>query len=522
MSTDQPGASAAQRSRLLAVMLLPTLCATSVLLAGCRPVGPKYSRPAYTAPAAYKETGATAVQAPPPTAPNGGAWQPATPSDGLLRGKWWEIYHDAELNQLEDRIAVSNQTLKQATEAYLASHDQVASARASLLPTLSAGPSLNRDSVSTNGTSYSSTRGKSYNDLYLTGTATWEPDFWGRMRLAVQSARASAQASAADLAVVDLTLHAELASDYFSLRGLDSQSRLYAATVKNLEEQLSLTQHRLNGGVGTEADVAQARTQLETVRAQWVDLKTGRAQYEHAIAVLVNANPAQFSLPELPLDGELPKVPVGLPSQLLERRPDIAAAERLTAAANAQIGIATSAYYPNITLSATGGFESMHAGTWIQGPGSLWTLGAQAAELLFDGGQRHALKDEAKHAYEAQAASYKSTVLSAFQDVEDQLSTLRVLEEENVVESRAVASAQHSLDLANQRYQGGVTNYLEVLTAETTLLQNQRTATTLDSRRFVASVGLIRALGGGWDSSQLPAENRKAATPKNAAQPTTK
>jgi len=474
-----------------------------LLLAGCKPVGPGYNRPAYQAPAVWKETGATAVQLP-PAAPKDGAWKPTAPSDGLLRGKWWEVYNDSQLNQLEEKIAVSNQTLKQASESYLAAHDQVQSARAALFPTLSVGPSINRDSVSMNGTSYSATKGKSYNDLFLTGQATWEPDFWGRIRLGVQSARASAQASAADLAVVDLSLHAELASDYYELRGLDSQSKLFDGTVKNLEAQLDLTQRRLRGGVGTEADVAQARTQLETVRAQQVDLKSGRAQYEHAIAALVNINPADFTLSPTPLQGELPKIPVGVPSQLLERRPDIAAAERLTAEANAQIGIAKSAYYPNITLGVEGGFESMHWGNWIEGAGSLWTLGAQATELLFDAGKRRALNDAARHSYEAQAASYKATVLDAFRDTEDQLSTLRVLEEEIVVEERAIASAQHSLDLANQRYQGGVTSYLEVLTAESALLQNQRTATTLSTRRFVASVGLIRALGGGWDTSQMP------------------
>jgi NodT family efflux transporter outer membrane factor (OMF) lipoprotein len=474
-----------------------------ILLAGCKPVGPNYNRPAYQAPAAYKETGAATVLQP-PAAPNGGAWQPASPSDGLLRGKWWEIYSDSQLNKLEERIATDNQTLRQATESYLAAHDQVVAARSGLFPTLSAGLSSARERPSVNGTSYNASRPNAFSDNVLTGQASWEPDLWGRVRRTFEAAHSNAQASAADLAGVDLSLHAELAADYFQLRGLDAQIKLLTATVADLEGQLDLTQRRLTGGVGTEADVAQARTQLETVRAQLVDLGVARAQFEHAIGTLANLKLTDFSIPPSPLEGTLPQIPLGLPSQLLERRPDVASAERRTAAANAQIGIAASAFYPNITLGATGGFESTHAGTWIQGPSSLWSLGAQAAQLLFDAGQRRAYTEEAKHAYEAQSAAYKASVLAAFRDVEDQLSSLRILEQESAVEQQAVASAQHSFDLSNQRYKGGVTSYLEVLTAETALLQNQRAATDLQTRQFAASVALIRSLGGGWDASQLP------------------
>jgi len=295
-----------------------------------------------------------------------------------------------------------------------------------------------------------------------------------------------------------------MAADYFELRGLDSETKLLNATIADLERQLDLAQRRLAGGVATEADVAQARTQLETVRAQLVDVGVARAQLEHAIGTLAGAQIATFSIPPSPLDLQLPKVPVGVPSQLLQRRPDIAAAERRAAAANAQIGIAVSAFYPNISLTGGGGFESLNAGTWIQGPSALWSLGAQAAQLLFDAGQRRALTSEARHAYEAQAAGYRETVFHAFNDVEDQLSSLRILEQESGVEQRAVASAQHSFDISNQRYKGGVTGYLEVLTAEAALLQNQRTAISLQTRQFVSSVGLVRSLGGGWDASQLP------------------
>jgi NodT family efflux transporter outer membrane factor (OMF) lipoprotein len=475
----------------------------AILLAGCKPVGPDYNRPAYDAPATYKESGASAAIVPPPN-PQEGSWQTAAPADSTLRGKWWEVYQDAQLNQLEERITASNPTLRQATEIYQAAREQVTAVHANLYPTLSVGPSVNRERASRNGTSYSTSRPNSYNDLSLTGQASWEPDLWGRLRRSVEEARSSAQASAADLASIELSLHAEMAVDYFQLRGLDAQARLLQNTVANLEHQLDLTQRRFAGGVSTEADVALARTQLETVRAQLIDVSAARAQYEHAIGTIANTKLSEFSIPASPLDLKLPRIPVGVPSQLLERRPDIAAAERRTAASNAQIGIAVSAFYPEISLGAAGGFESIHGGSWIQGPGSLWSLGAKATELLFDAGQRHALTDQARHTYEAQAAAYRSTVLQAFNDVEDRLSDLRILEQESTVEDRAVASAQHSLDLSNQRYKGGVTSYLEVLTAETSLIQNQRTALDLQTRQFVASVGLIRALGGGWDASQLP------------------
>jgi NodT family efflux transporter outer membrane factor (OMF) lipoprotein len=308
------------------------------------------------------------------------------------------------------------------------------------------------------------------------------------------------------VANVDLSLHAEMASDYFELRGLDSETKLLTATVADLERQLDLTQRLLKGGVATEVDVAQAQTQLETVRAQLVDAGVARAQFEHAIGTLANYSLTGFSIPPSPLDqpAALPKVPLGVPSQLLERRPDIAEAERLTDAANAQIGIAVSAFYPTITLSGMGGFESANPGTWIQGPSSLWSLGAQATELLFDAGQRHALTDAARHAYAAQADAYRNTVFQAFKDVEDQLSGLRILEQESGTEQNAVAAAQRSFDLSNARYKGGVTSYLEVLTAEQTLLENQRTAIDLETRQFAASVELVRALGGGWDVGQLP------------------
>jgi NodT family efflux transporter outer membrane factor (OMF) lipoprotein len=393
-------------------------------------------------------------------------------------------------------------------ETYLAAHDQIKVARSALFPTLSAGPSATRNRVSTNEPLFNSTANPSYNDYEITGQASWEPDFWGRVRRTVAAARETAQAIAADMAIVDLSLHAEMATDYFQLRGLDSETKLLKATVADLERQLDLTQRLLAGGIGTDVDVAEAQTQLETVRAQLIDIGVARAQYEHAIGTIANLKLNEFSIPPSPLDESehpaLPKVPIGVPSQLLERRPDIAAAERLAAAANEQIGIAISAYYPTVTLSGTGGFQSTNPGTLIQGPSALWSLGGQATELLFDAGQRHALTSQARHTYEAHAAAYRSTIFQAFDDVEDQLSSLRILEQESTVEDRAVASAQHSFDLSNRRYKGGVTSYLEVLTSEATLIQNQRTAIDLRTRQFVSSVGLVRSLGGGWDATQLP------------------
>jgi NodT family efflux transporter outer membrane factor (OMF) lipoprotein len=422
----------------------------------------------------------------------------------MLKGKWWEVYQDPQLNQLEERIATYNQAVRQALNTYLAAQDQVRSARAALYPTLSAGPSVAHDKESRHRPLVTPSTATNYNDLVLAGQGSWEPDFWGRIRRTVEQSHENAQASAADMANVSLSLEAAMASDYFQLRGLDSQTKLLTATIKNLQSQLDLTERRLEGGVATEVDVAQARTQLETVQAELVDVGVARAQFEHAVGTIADYKLPDFSIPYSPLDLNLPAIPLGVPSQLLERRPDIAAAERRTAAANAQIGIAVSAFYPTIDLTGQGGFESTHGGTWIQGPSALWSLGAQATELLFDAGQRRALTDQARHQYEAQVADYKGVIFLAFEDVEDQLSGLRILEQESSAEQKAVDSAQHSYDVSNRRYKGGVTSYLEVLTAEETLIQNQRTGIDLQTRQFVDSVGLIRSLGGGWDSTQLP------------------
>lgn len=485
---------------------IAALCVISTVFSGCKPVGPNYQRPNYSAPPIYKETGASNVIVPPP-APTDGSWKPASPSDGMMKGKWWEAFNDPQLNALEERIAAVNQGLHQALETYLAAREQVKIARANFYPTLSAGPSVSHNKISAHRplTTDTSTL-TSYNDLQLEGQASWEPDFWGQVRRTVEGARAAAQASNADMANVALSFESEMAEDYFELRGLDTQIQLLNQDVKELTDQLDLTRRRRVGGVATEADVAQAQTQLDTTKAQLIDVGIARAQFEHAIGSIADYKLPTFSIPPspLPINQDPPKIPLGLPSQLLERRPDIAAAERRAAQANAQIGIAVSAFYPTITLSGGGGFESTHGGTWLQGPSSLWSLGGQAVELLIDGGRRHAVSAQARDLFEASASNYKGVVFLAFNEVEDKLSDLRIEEQEEQAEHLAVSDAQHSLDISNQRYKGGVTSYLEVLTAETVLIQNQRTEAQLRSRRFASSVELIRALGGGWDSSQIP------------------
>jgi NodT family efflux transporter outer membrane factor (OMF) lipoprotein len=469
------------------------LCA---LMAGCT-VGPNYKRPSAPAPPAFKET------APPPAIPNG-SWKQAQPSDQALRGKWWEIYNDPQLNALEEKVSVSNQTLKAATEQYLSARAAVQVARANYFPTLSAGPSISRQHLSSNRPTAVPQSLSQYNDFSLSGQASWEPDLWGQVRRSVEASRATAQASAADLANVELSIRSELAQDYFELRGLDLQKQLLDNTVTSYTDSLNLTQTRYKGGVATDSDVALAETQLKSTQAQDIDVGVARAQFEHAIATLIGEPASTFSLAPRPLNLSLPQVPTGLPSELLERRPDIAGMERRADAANAQIGIAISAYYPNITLSGAGGFESKNPGTWIQGPSALWSLGASASELLFDAGRRHAVTEEARDNYEVTVANYRQSVLSAFQEVEDNLAALRILQEESVTQAAAVAAAQRSLDISTVRYKQGLDDYLVVLTAQTALLTNQRTQADITTRQFAANVLLIKALGGGWDTSQLP------------------
>jgi NodT family efflux transporter outer membrane factor (OMF) lipoprotein len=480
-------------------LLAASLC---LLVAGCT-VGPNYKRPDAPVPPAYKENNGTQATVPPPNPP-GGTWKPAQPADDVLRGKWWELYGDLQLNALEDKVAVSNQTLKAATEQYLAARDEVKVSRAAYYPTLSVGPTGTRERQSQNRPLYAAGTPPTYSDMVAAGQASWEPDLWGSVRRSVEAARSNAQASAADLANVELSIRAELATDYFEMRGLDTDQKLLDDTVVSYRHSYDLTQSRLKGGIATESDVSLAETQLQSTISQSIDVGVARAQYEHAIATLIGVPASSFSLPAKPLDLALPQLPTGVPSALLERRPDISIAERQAQAANAQVGIAIAAYYPNITLTGGGGFESQSITTWFQGPSALWAIGGSAAELIFDGGRRHALTDQARHNYEQSADNYRESVLNAFQEVEDNLAALRIYQQEAASQQAAVLSARRSTEISTNRYKGGVTTYLEVLTAQAAQLANERAQADLTTKQFSSSVLLVRALGGGWDTSQLP------------------
>jgi NodT family efflux transporter outer membrane factor (OMF) lipoprotein len=453
-------------------------------------VGPKYVRPATEVPADYKENSNFSV---------------AQPSDAIAKGKWWEIYQDAQLNSLEEQIAVSNPSLKAAQARFDQARAAVRISRSNLYPTATGSLAVARIGQSSNKALFSSTTPSTYNDFSIPVDASYELDVWGRVRRTVEASRSEAQATAADLANVDLSLQAELALDYFALRGLDAQKQLLDSTVVSYQKALDLTQTRYQGGLASAVDVAQARTQLETTRAQAIDVEVARAQFEHATAVLVGKPPAQFDLPPLPLTAPPPAIPAALPSDLLERRPDIAAAERRVQEANANIGVARAAYFPAITLGLGGGFESASIGTLLEGPSGFWSLAGQAAEVLFDGGLRRGTTEQAKAAYQQSVDNYRQTILGAFQEVEDNLAALRILEQEAETQNGAVAAAEHSLSLSVTRYKGGVTNYLEVTTAQTAALADEVTAVNLLSRRLSASVLLVKAIGGGWNISKIPA-----------------
>jgi NodT family efflux transporter outer membrane factor (OMF) lipoprotein len=464
------------------------LAIAALQLTGCV-VGPKYHQPAIQTPPAYKEVG---------------DWKPAQPNDQNLGGEWWKIFQDPQLDALEQEVNVSNQNLKAAAAQYQQARAVLRYNRADYYPTVTVDPSATRTRVSNNAPTNSILRGATYNDYVLPFEVSYQADVWGRIRKTVESYREQAQASAADLATVNLSMHADLAVDYFQARSLDAEEQLLNSTVKDYEEAFDLNESRFQGGIASEVDVEQAKTQLETTRAEAVDVGVLRAQYEHAVAILIGKPPAEFSLPPLPLTAPPPHIPIDLPSQLLERRPDIASSERLVASANAQIGVAKSAYYPTINLGATGGFESSAITTLINGPSGLWSIGLSAAETVFDAGRRRAFTDEARMAYDYQVAAYRQNVLTGFQQVEDNLAAVRILEHEAEVQDKAVTAAQRSLDLSTIRYKGGVTSYLEVITAQSAALSDEVTAVNILGRRMANTVLLIQALGGGWDRSSLP------------------
>jgi NodT family efflux transporter outer membrane factor (OMF) lipoprotein len=495
--------------RRTTICLVVALC----LLAGC--VSPKYHRPSVQTPAAYKEL-------PPADLINTDGWKVAQPKDDALRGKWWELFNEPELNALEEKVNVSNQTIASAAASFLAARAMVKEARSQYFPTVTTNPAITWQrpsaTVSSGGTggssgtgtgtgkgkgTTSSTKG-TFTDYTLPFDATWQPDLFGRIRNTVKSAAFGAQASAADLENTRLTIQAAVASDYFQLRGQDALQQLLDSTVITFQQSLDLTRALYDTGIDSEEDVAQAETQLEATQAQAAALGIQRAQFEHAIAMLIGQPASTFSIPVEPLKTSPPAIPFGVPSQLLERCPDVAAAERLVAQANAQIGIARAAYFPTVTLSATAGFESTSISNWFTWPSRFFAAGPAAAETLFDAGLRRATVMQFRAQYDETVANYRQAVLTAFQQVEDNLVSLRILSVEIQDQDAAVKSAERTLALATDRYKLGIDPYLNVLTAQTALLSNQQAAVNLRIQQMTASGGLIQALGGGWDASQLP------------------
>jgi NodT family efflux transporter outer membrane factor (OMF) lipoprotein len=431
-------------------------------------------------------------------------WKVAQPRDHLIRGAWWEIYNDPQLNALEAQVNISNQNVAAAEAQFRQARSAVQAARAGYFPQVTAGVSLTRAQRSSTAViGNPATSGTTLSDYLLPVDFSWELDLWGRIRRTVEASQANAQASAADLEGVRLSTQAELAQDYFQLHVLDGQKQLLDGTVIAFQKSLELTKNRYAAGVASKGDVLLAETQLKTTQAEEIDVGVQRAQLEHAIASLIGKPASLFSIPVAPLTAVPPPIPVGVPSELLERRPDVASAERLMAAANAQIGVAVAAYFPTVTLSASGGFESTDLSKWLTWPSNFWSVGSAISEIVFEGGLRHAQTDQARAAYDANVAFYRQTVLTGFQQVEDNLAALRILEEEAQAQEGAVNAARQSLAVAINQYKAGTVNYLTVIVAQAAALNNEINALGILSRRMTASAVLIKALGGGWSASAL-------------------
>ncbi len=475
---------------------LALLLAGMLALNGCD-LAPKYHRPAATTPPAYKELT-------PADQKVTDGWRVADPKDAALHGQWWTIFGDAQLNGLEDKVNISNQTIAEAFSNYMAARALVREARSQYFPTATTDPSIVEEHQAATVTASSKSSGATFTNYSLPFDATWMPDLWGRVRNTVRAASAGAQISAGDLENTRLSVGAELAADYFALRGQDALKKLLDSTVVAYQQSLDLTKVLYQTGIASDESVAQAETQLKTVEAQDTALGILRAQYEHAIATLVGEPASTFSLPALPLDEAPPGIPTGVPSDLLERRPDIAIAERQVAQANAQIGVARAAYYPAVTLSAAAGLQATSISDWFTWPSRFWSIGPAAAETIFDAGLRRATLEQYRATYDATVANYRGTVLTAFQQVEDNLASLRILSQERAQQDDAVLSAQRNLALATDRYRLGIDPYLNVITAQTALFTNQQVAVNIRTQQMTASVQLILALGGGWDASQLP------------------
>jgi NodT family efflux transporter outer membrane factor (OMF) lipoprotein len=462
-------------------------------------VGPKYARPTAPVSPAFKEASEWK---------EGDGWKVAQPGDDVIREKWWELYGDPDLNQIEEQVDTSNQTLKVAEANFRQARAAIRFSRAAEKPTIGTSPSIASVRSSANAPYFpSSLANNGSGEFILPFDLSYEIDLWGRIRRSVTASREQAQATAADLETARLSLHAEAAIDYFEVRSADAQERLLNDTVKAYNEALRLTENRFEGGAAPKSDVAQARTQLEDARVLASDITVQRAQYEHALAILTGQPPAEFRLPEAPLEVRttiLPSVPVTLPAQLLERRPDVAAAERRMAAANEQIGIAKAAYYPTLNLAASAGFEGSSLLNWFNWPSRFWAVGTQLSQTLFDAGRRRATTESAQSGYDATVAGYRESVLEAFQQVEDNLVVLRVLSTESAQQQQATFAAEESLRIFQNRYAGGVDTYLQVVTSQTTALANERNDIDILRRRLEANVLLIKAMGGGWSVSNLP------------------
>jgi len=485
------------------------ICGMVMSLTGCN-VGPKYTPPAQTAPPAFKE-------AAPQTSPDGTLWNAALPQDGASRGKWWEMYGEPELNGLEERLNTSNQTIAQSYQNFMAARALVRQARSNLFPTVTGGPSYTRARSSGSVGGQSGGQGGQHspnpnsNEFNLSFDVSWEPDVWGRVRSTIRQYANQAQVSAADLANTRLSQQASLAQYYFELRGQDSLIALYEQTVEAYTKSLKLTMLLDKTGIDTAQSVAQANLNLQTAKSSLINLRIARAQYEHAIALLIGEPASTFSLPVHELTTPAPKIPVGVPSELLQRRPDIAAAERTMAAANALIDVQVAAFYPSFSISAQGGLQSSTIGNWFTWPSRFFSVGPSATQTLFDAGARHATLANYKAQYEADAASYRQTVLTAFQQTEDALAAQRYLAEQLPQQQAAVDAAQKYLDLANTRFHLGLDPYLDVFTAETSLVAQKQTYVNLRVSQMTSNVQLVEAIGGGWDRGQLPSEKQVAA-----------
>ena len=489
----------------------------ALLLCACA-VGPDYRRPPVETPAAFKEQPAGAERA--------SAWKTAQPRDDASRGRWWEIFSDPALNSLEEEVNISNQNLARAEAQYRQAEALVQAARASYFPLIGATASMTRSRASSTTVAQPSavpvSRGvvTNYN---LPLNLSWEADVWGRIRRTVESNVASAQASAADIETARLLAQAQLAQNYFQLRALDREKQLFDETIAAYERSLKLTQNQYRVGVAAKADVVQAETQLRTAQAQAIDLGVTRAQLEHAIAVLIGKPASSFALPSAPLADAPPAVPASLPSELLERRPDIAGAERRMASANAQIGVAKAAYFPALTLSAAAGYQTASFSQWFSAPSRFWSLGPAIALSLFDGGLRRAQTAQAIAAYDANVAAYRQAVLTGFQEVEDNLAALRILEQEAQAQAEAASLAEQSLVIVLNQYKAGTVNYLNVTAAQASAFASRRASVDILNRRMSASVLLIKALGGGWDASALAAREEDVREPsRNSTAPVRK